>query len=209
MLFFPCLMIYLYLCLEHNNGALILPAKVSIDGVLAWFKFVYSLAKTSVIPNKFATVLYLGFCVFQAILAVIMVCHWDNSDYLNLFKTCRCHFQPGPIVKGLPIPSLKGKQLDYKCNGVSSFYATLITSAILHRTGILPLAMIVDNFGPLLTVSILTGFAVTLITYIVGRLYKLEHRMSGYVIYDLFMGVILNPRIGPLDLKMWVEIRVV
>jgi len=33
-------------------------------------------------------------------------------------------------------------------------------------------------------------------------------RVTGNVIYDLFMGVFLNPRIGKLDIKMWAEIRV-
>ena len=111
-------------------------------------------------------------------------------------------------MKGLPVPSLKNNQLEYKCKGVWSFYATLITSAALHYYKILPLGSIIDSFGPLLSVSIITGFAVTIITYIIGVTYKLGHRLSGNPLYDMFMGVILNPRLGPLDLKMWAEIRI-
>ena len=33
-------------------------------------------------------------------------------------------------------------------------------------------------------------------------------RMSGNFIYDVFMGAILNPRIGSVDLKMWAEVRI-
>ena len=32
--------------------------------------------------------------------------------------------------------------------------------------------------------------------------------MSGSVIYDMFMGSSLNPRLGGVDLKMWGEIRI-
>jgi len=32
--------------------------------------------------------------------------------------------------------------------------------------------------------------------------------MSGNFIYDVFMGAALNPRIGPVDLKMWAEVRI-
>ena len=33
-------------------------------------------------------------------------------------------------------------------------------------------------------------------------------RMSGNFIYDVFMGAALNPRIRPVDLKMWAEVRI-
>lgn len=33
-------------------------------------------------------------------------------------------------------------------------------------------------------------------------------RMSGNFAYDVFMGAILNPRIGSVDLKMWAEVRI-
>jgi delta24(24(1))-sterol reductase len=32
--------------------------------------------------------------------------------------------------------------------------------------------------------------------------------MTGYFIYDLFMGAYLNPRIGIVDIKMVAEVRV-
>eukprot|EP00842_Homolaphlyctis_polyrhiza_P001692 jgi/Hompol1/2523/HPOL_000078-RA len=115
---------------------------------------------------------------------------------------------PGPTVKGLPVPSLHNRQLEYLCNGVSSFYVTLVASAILHISGIFPLELIIDNFGSLLTVSILSGILVTFATYFITIATNTQHRMSGYFAYDLFMGAPLNPRIGPLDLKMFSEIRI-
>jgi delta24(24(1))-sterol reductase len=34
------------------------------------------------------------------------------------------------------------------------------------------------------------------------------HRLTGYPIYDFFMGAELNPRIGILDFKMFYEVRI-
>lgn len=53
----------------------------------------------------------------------------------------------GPIVKGLPIPSMNNQKLDYRCNGLSSWYLTLAVSVALHVTGIFPLSSIIDHFG--------------------------------------------------------------
>jgi delta24(24(1))-sterol reductase len=44
--------------------------------------------------------------------------------------------------------------------------------------------------------------------YAWGFAAKKTIRMTGNHLYDFFMGSILNPRIGILDLKMWAEIRV-
>ena len=38
--------------------------------------------------------------------------------------------------------------------------------------------------------------------------HKTTYRMTGIPVYDFFMGASLNPRLGPLDIKMWAEIRV-
>lgn len=40
-----------------------------------------------------------------------------------------------------------------------------------------------------------------------GIVSKRAIRMSGNIFYDYFMGSILNPRIGILDLKMFAEIK--
>ncbi|TPX70699.1 hypothetical protein SpCBS45565_g01588 [Spizellomyces sp. 'palustris'] len=185
MIFFPTIMYYFWLCLEFNNGALAHPDSISDIG--AWLGRMWKLLRDHATPNLFAVSTYVLFCALQAFLAYTM---------------------PGPVVKGLPVPSLGFKQLEYLCNGVASWYVTLITSAILHFTGIFPLSRIIDNFGPIMTVSIIAGFAVTIGTYAYGVWSKNTHRMSGHFMYDLFMGAVLNPRIGKLDLKIWTEIRI-
>lgn len=140
-----------------------------------------------VTPNLLAAKLYLGFCVWQALTAMTL---------------------PGVTVKGLPIPSLGGKQLEYNCNGVATWYLDLLIITVVHATGTFNLADIIDNVGPIMSVAILTAFVVTIITYVAALSMKKTHRMSGSHPYDLFMGAILNPRLGNLDLKMFSEIRI-
>eukprot|EP01116_Phalansterium_solitarium_P014701 TRINITY_DN32498_c0_g1_i1.p1 TRINITY_DN32498_c0_g1~~TRINITY_DN32498_c0_g1_i1.p1 ORF type:complete len:479 (+),score=188.73 TRINITY_DN32498_c0_g1_i1:123-1559(+) len=183
MIFFPLLMYYLWGCLEFNQGHLIIPRSQSELIAVA------SRIADKAAPTAYACTIYLTFVAFQAFLAVVM---------------------PGPVVKGLPIPSENNRQLDYVCNGVASWYATLAVSFVLHHYKIWRLTEIVDNFAPIMTVAVITGFAVTFITYFATVLFGRPHRMSGNFFYDLFMGAALNPRLfgGRLDLKIWVEIRV-
>ncbi|CAG8591717.1 1209_t:CDS:10, partial [Diversispora eburnea] len=138
-------------------------------------------------PTWYSAKVYILFCLFEFFLAYIM---------------------PGPIIKGVPVSSLEGKQLDYLCNGLISWYATLAMSYILHYYGWFRLTDIINNFGPLMTVAVITGFVITLLIYVVTVIQGKQYRMSGYLMYDLFMGAVLNPRLGRVDLKMFAEIRI-
>src|SRR5207245_2935984 len=44
--------------------------------------------------------------------------------------------------------------------------------------------------------------------FLEAKFKKTAHRESGNLLYDFFMGINLNPRIGPLDIKMLAEIRI-
>ncbi|CAG8652622.1 14307_t:CDS:2 [Ambispora leptoticha] len=138
-------------------------------------------------PTWYSTKIYVSFCLFELFLAFNM---------------------PGPIVKGAPVPCLKGKQLDYLCNGVTSWYATLILSYIVHKLGWFRLPDLIDQFGHLMTAAIISGFTITIVIYMHTILQGNQHRMSGNFFYDLFMGAVLHPRIGKVDLKMFAEIRI-
>ncbi|KAL7541714.1 hypothetical protein ACHAWF_007002 [Thalassiosira exigua] len=139
------------------------------------------------IPTSRATFIYLSFTVFQYVTAATL---------------------PGIKVMGLPVPSLGGRRLEYLCNGVATWYVDLILAAVLHKSGWFPITTVVDEIGPIMTVAMLWGIIVTIGTYVVGRVLGRTHRMSGSIPYDLFMGAVLNPRIGNVDLKMWSEIRI-
>ncbi|CAF3566956.1 C-24(28) sterol reductase [Fusarium graminearum] len=115
---------------------------------------------------------------------------------------------PGVWGYGKPLPHEGGKQLPYYCNAYWSLYTTLACLAGLHYSGIWPLYTAVDEFGPLLSVAILSGFLVSIVAYFSALWRGKQHRMTGYPIYDFFMGAELNPRMfGILDFKMFFEVR--
>jgi delta24(24(1))-sterol reductase len=176
---------YLWDALAFHHGGLNLPAGVA--DVLPWLGRTAGEVATGAAPRWTAVALYGGFLLVQALFAVVL---------------------PGPRVKGLPIPHEGGRQLSYVCNGVASWYLTLLGLGVLHATGWLPLTVWFDHLGPLVTVAMIAGTLISVATYVAARALGRAHRMTGSVPYDLFMGAWLNPRIGPLDLKMWAEIRV-
>lgn len=177
MIGFPILMSYMFICLALHHGRLRSPLEVDF-----WLE-----GLPSIRPNTRATIIYMGFTVFQYITAASM---------------------PGIKVYGLPVPSLGGKQLEYLCNGVATWYLDLVLVLVLHNTGVFPITAVVDEIGPIMSVAMIWAIIVTIATYVVGVVSGRTHRMSGSLPYDMFMGAVLNPRIGNVDLKMWAEIRI-
>ncbi|KOS23407.1 Delta(24(24(1)))-sterol reductase [Escovopsis weberi] len=115
---------------------------------------------------------------------------------------------PGVWAHGKPLPHEGGKQLRYFCNAYISLYITLAALAGLHFSGVWPLQNAIDHFGPLLSVAIISGFLVSIVAYFSAIWRGKQHRMTGYFVYDFFMGAELNPRMfGILDFKMFFEIR--
>lgn len=138
-------------------------------------------------PTFIAAMIYFGFMGFQFLLAYLM---------------------PGIQVKGLPIPRENNKQLSYLCNGIGSWYVTLVVACILHFSGIFPLTLLVDHMGSLITVGMIFANSLALWLNIYAAYAKKQTTPSGNLIYDFFMGTMLNPRIGRVDLKLFSEIRV-
>ena len=115
---------------------------------------------------------------------------------------------PGIYAQGRPLRHADNMQLTYYCSGIWSLYTTIVIAAALHFAGVFKMYTIMDEFGPLLSVSIISGFAVSILAYGSAVLRGATHRMSGYLIYDFFMGAELNPRMfGLLDFKMFFEVR--
>jgi delta24(24(1))-sterol reductase len=172
MLFAPCMMYFFYACLENNNGRMLYPN--SFEDIGPFFGRLAGYISHAA-PSVYGFKVYVIFCLFEAVLA------W---------------YMPGPIVKGLPIPSENNRQLEYRCNGVSSFYATAVVAFVLHNTGVFPLTDIIDNWGTIMTAAIICANLITVVMYLIGVVSQKGYRMSGNAIYDLFMGAFLNPRIG-------------
>lgn len=110
---------------------------------------------------------------------------------------------PGIKVKGLPVPSEGNKQHTYLCNALASWYATLVLVGVLYYTGIFSVTFLVENLGSMMVTSMISGDIVAFLIYMWGVMSKRSIRMSGNIFYDYFMGSILNPRLGILDLKMF------
>ncbi|CAG5127396.1 unnamed protein product [Candidula unifasciata] len=134
-----------------------------------------------------AALIFLGWFFFQAFLAVLPV---------------------GRVIEGQPLKS--GGRLQYRCNG---FFA-LVVSLLLLATAVYfecPMTKVIDKFIPLLTSAIIFSFILSIFLYVKSR-YASPSKLApggntGNVIYDFFIGRELNPRIGPLDLKFFCELR--
>lgn len=110
---------------------------------------------------------------------------------------------PGPVIKGLSVPSEGYKQYTYHCNALYSWYFTLILIFVLHYFNILSITFLMDNFGKMMVTSMISGDLVAVVIYFWGILQKKQIRMSGNIFFDFFMGSILNPRLGKVDLKLF------
>ena len=186
MIGFPLLMYYMWIGATYYGGKLPWPApEQSIgDFVGHMGRLVYNGA----FPHPKAFAMYWTFFLVEAVFYVYL---------------------PGIYVKGKPLPHEGGKQLDYYCSGLSAWYLTIVIAVGLHISGIFPMYTILDEFGPIMTVAIFTGYLMSFILYLSALGRGVQHRMTGNHIYDFFMGAELNPRIlGILDFKMFFEVRI-
>ena len=182
---FPLLMWYMWIGATYYDGRFPSPAKG--ESLTDFVKHLGHLVYEGAFPSAKAWAIYWSFFLFE------MVC------YIYL---------PGVTTKGKPLPHERGQQLVYYCSGVWSFYTTIAVAATLHGTGIFKLYTLIDEFGPLMSVAIITGYLVSFIAYFSALYRGVEHRMTGSPVYDFFMGAELNPRMfGILDFKMFSEVR--
>jgi delta24(24(1))-sterol reductase len=162
-----------------------------------WYCLEFNEAKLTLIPSISTliekawptwqgTSLYLGFILFEFALAWLV---------------------PGLIAYGAPLPHENNRKLQYNCNAIQAWYITLITAAVLHVTRIVPMTAWMDHLGPAMTVAILFSNFVAICIYTYSVVTKTTFRCTGHFFYDFFMGTLLNPRIGPVDLKMFAEAR--
>jgi len=185
MIGFPMLMYYMWIGATYYDGHF--PIPLPDETVTSFLNRLGRIIYTGAFPSLKAWAMYWFFLAFEA------------ACYLLL---------PGIYTKGKPLPHEGNKQLTYYCSAVWSLYTTLTLAAVLHITGIFKLYTIIDEFGPLLSVAIISGFLVSTIAYVSAIVRGATHRMTGYPVYDFFMGAELNPRMfGLFDVKMFVEVR--
>lgn len=185
MIGFPLLMYYMWIGATFYDGKFPRPAEGESMG--EFFRHMGNLVYEYAFPSAYAWTIYWTFFVFEG--------------------ACYC-LLPGVWTYGKPLPHMGGKQLPYYCSAVWSFYTTIAIMATLHYTGLFKLYTIIDEFGPIMSVAICSGFFVSIIAYFSALARGAQHRMTGYPLYDFFMGAELNPRLfGILDFKMFFEVR--
>lgn len=183
---FPLLMYYMYIGAKFYDGRLPLPG--ADESIKDFVLHLVDLAYTSAFPHRKAWLIYWGFLILEGV------------GYLYL---------PGVYGKGKRLPHLNGEQLPYYCSAVSSWYVTIAASLTIHFTGLFRLDTLIDEFGPLMSVAICSGFLVSVIAYVSALMRGAQHRMTGSHAYDFFMGAELNPRMFRwLDMKMFFEVRI-
>jgi delta24(24(1))-sterol reductase len=90
-----------------------------------------------------------------------------------------------------------------------SFYNSVALGVVLHFSGYFRLDVLIGEYGPLMSVAIISGFLCSFVAYFSAIARGATLRMSGNHIVDFFMGAELNPRMfGILDFKMLVEVRI-
>lgn len=185
MIGFPMLMYYMWIGATYYDGHLPLPAQGERYSDFA--RHLAGLVYDGAFPSIKAWTMYWVFFIFE------------GACYLYL---------PGVYAHGKPLEHEGGKSLIYYCSGIWSFYTTIAVAALLHFTGVFKLYTILDEFGPLMSVAILSGFIVSIVAYVSALYRGVEHRMTGSHVYDFFLGAELNPRLfGILDFKMFFEVR--
>ncbi|KAI1014416.1 hypothetical protein LB504_012129 [Fusarium proliferatum] len=112
---------------------------------------------------------------------------------------------PGEQHQGQLTPA--GYLLSYKINGLSAWIVTHLLYGVLSWLGILDPGFIPRNWSSLIGAMNLAGFvisALALVKAYVMPTHPEDRKFSGSFLYDFFMGVELNPRLGEnFDLKLF------
>ncbi|RYN16431.1 Delta(24(24(1)))-sterol reductase [Alternaria tenuissima] len=186
MLGFPLLMYFMWAGAVFYDGQIPRPAQN--ESFAAFAQHLWFLIRTEAYPTKKAWCIYWSFGFTQLAFYALL---------------------PGVYRKGQPLPHLGGKQLDYYCSAMWSFYTSVALGVVLHFSGYFRMDVLIGEYGPLMSVAIISGFLCSFVAYFSAIARGATLRMSGNHIVDFFMGAELNPRMfGILDFKMLVEVRI-
>eukprot|EP01036_Dinobryon_divergens_P024122 gene24122-32539_t len=181
------ILLYFWYCLEVNHGQMLIP--LSLNSLQEHLGSFGNLIATKGVPSQTMWICYFTFFFVQILLA---------------------SFMPGVKMEGLPTAP-HGKRLIYNCNGYSCYYLCLVLVGISHVTGVMPITYLAENYGQALVASIAIADVTSLFWYLYGLAFADEYNgksiRTGNVVYDFFMGTILYPRIGEVDIKMIAECR--
>lgn len=186
----PLLVIYYYLVAFNFEGSLLAPLTALYSGELSfqnlWDKMPsFSYKALYIFAFWFGLQLFLSFV----------------PDYLHRFL----RFYQGGHQLGSTTPA--GNRLSYNINGLQAW----IVSHVLFLIGAFGLGwyspnLFFEQWGSLLIIANVVGFALAFFVYIKAHFFPTcakDRKFSGNALYDFFMGVELNPRIGSFDFKLF------
>ena len=179
---------YFYYCYQCNNGNMIIPGYSNNNTLYQEILNFIDVFKQYCIPSVNVWIAYAFFFIMQLVLAA---------------------FVPGMLMYGVKIDK-NGTRLPYLCNGYLCYYIFIYLLFTLHYNGIYKITDIVDYWGEYLTAAVVVGDVTSLLWYIYGLHTATpaeKAELSGNHIYDFFMGSILYPRFGIVDIKMIAEAR--
>jgi len=101
--------------------------------------------------------------------------------------------------------------LPYTVNGLLAWFVTHVAAVSLVYAGVLDPALLAKHWAGLLVSVNIYGFLLSTFSYVKAHLFPThadDRKFSGSIIYDFYMGVELNPRIGKLgDFKLFTNGR--
>ncbi|OMJ20506.1 7-dehydrocholesterol reductase [Smittium culicis] len=123
-----------------------------------------------------------------------------------LFQALMYMYWPSNIGTGQMTPA--GNILSYRVNGLRVWVVTHILFILgASITGLYSMAIIQENWGALLIATNCLGYLLTVFVYFKAYYFpthKEDCKFSGSTIYDLYMGIEHNPRIGDtFDFKLF------
>lgn len=188
----PLILVYLFLSCAYFQGSLLVrPASALVRGDL-W-------ALLPPITLRSAG-FYLVWFTVQVVLATAL------PDQIH--KVIR-HYRGG---KQFGRPTEHGGPLSYQINGLQEWLISqLLFFGGAYLLGWWSPTIILDNWGALLWITTLFGTLVGLFVYLKGHLFPSDPRaceLSGSRLYDFFLGIELNPRIGKFDFKLFFNGRI-
>lgn len=186
----PLLVLYYYLSAFSFDCSLLAPLSALFSGELT-FSALWSMLPTFSLDAVYIFGVWFGLQLFLA---------WIPDGLHKICSAYRGGKQLGSIT-----PS--GNRLMYRINGMQAW----IVSHILFVFGAFWFhwfspTIIFDNWGPLLLVVNIVGFSLAIFVYVKAYLFPSfpnDRKFSGNALYDFFMGIELNPRLGPIDFKLF------
>ncbi|ORY84763.1 ergosterol biosynthesis ERG4/ERG24 [Protomyces lactucae-debilis] len=173
---------FLASCTHYQCNMFTMPLEVAKAG--SWQHIKQLLSTWLPMPTWKAAQIYAGWLVFQAVLYVTV---------------------PGSIGYGQRTPA--GHLLPYYVNGLSCYLLSHVLFVGGAYLGYWKLSIIADNWSALFVLANLAGYGLTTFCYIkayVAPSHAEDRKFTGSAIYDYFMGIEFNPRIGEMfDFKLF------